>query len=119
MCFVLFTSLLCSKSGLLYCLRHFYIAIKVFLIVYVTFLKRARFPELFTSLLQRDVGVLNCLCYFYIAREFFAFFTSCLYSKRVVLYSLRHFYIARGVLYCLRHFCIAREVYCIVYGPFI
>ena len=60
----LFKSLLYSKDGVLYCLRHFKIAREVFLIVCATFLKGAWFPGLFTSLLYNEGGVLYCLCHF-------------------------------------------------------
>ena len=52
-------------------LRHFHKVNEVFLIVYVTFIKRARCFELFTSLLYSEPGVLNCLRHFYKASEVF------------------------------------------------
>ena len=68
-------------------LRHFYIARELFLIVCVTFLKRARFSGLFTSLLVSQRGAFNRLRHFYKASDvFFLLFTTLLYSKGGVFY---------------------------------
>ena len=133
MCFVLFTSLLDSKRGVLYCLRHFYIAREVFCIVYVTFIQQGRCFVLFTSLFDSQRGVFFNLRHFLKASEVFltvyvtfiqqgrcfTLCTSLLDRQRGVFNRLRDCYKASDVFFiCPRHFYIAREVFYFVYVTF-
>ena len=100
----MFTSLLYSKRGVLYCLRDFYIAREVFCIVYVTFIQEERCFVIVCVTFTKKATCFEILLkrHFYIAREVFCIvYVTFIQQERCFVLFTSLLYSSRGVLNCL------------------